>query len=251
MPAVVTGYYEPTIAASERPNERFRHPLLKPPPRSAPRGPTRREIETGALAGRGLEMYWVEDPIELYFLQIQGSGRLRLTDGRTVRVGFAGANGWPYRSIGKLLIERGVFSSGQGASAPAIKRYLRSQPRATAAEVMRENPRYVFFRRLDVPPHLGPPGALGAPLVPFRSVAVDPRDVPLGSVGFLTVPLDESRILSAFVVAMDTGAAIVGRGRLDLFLGEGAGVERMAGELHARGRIIWLTAHPRHETGVR
>jgi membrane-bound lytic murein transglycosylase A len=256
---LVTGYYEPLLHARRSPDARFRYPLYRPPVeavarRGGARGSaaaagdalsTRAVIEQGALAGRHLELYWTDDPIELYFLQVQGAGRLQLEDGRIVRVGFAGSNGQPYRSIGAVLVERGVFRPAE-ATAPAIKSYLRGHP-LDAPALMAENPRYVFFRTLDAAVEEGPPGSLGAPLVPLRSVAVDPEVTEPGSVGRLATRLPDGTSLTALVVAMDSGAAIKGSGRLDLFLGSGDRAEAIAGELRSPGEIRWLRPAPATE----
>jgi membrane-bound lytic murein transglycosylase A len=233
----VTGYHEPTLAARRRPDARFRWPLFRPPP--APSDlPSRAAIEGGALASRGLELFWTDDPVELFFLHVQGSGRLRLEDGTVVRVGYAGNNGHAYRSIGALLVERGVFRPEE-ATAPAIKAWLRAHP-DEQAELLRRNPRYVFFRELQASAASGPPGALGVPLVPWRSVAVDPKVVPLGSIGRLRVPLPDRPPFDAVVIAMDTGAAIAGARRIDLFCGADGEAEALAGVLRHAGTIEWL-----------
>jgi membrane-bound lytic murein transglycosylase A len=236
-PVFVTGYHEPTLAARRARDERFRHPLYAPPKAGQPL-PTRAEIEDGALAGRGLELFWTDDPIELFFLHVQGSGRLLLDDGSRVRVGYAGNNGKTYHSIGVELVERGVFRPSE-ATAPAIKRWLRAHPEEVFP-LLRKNPRYVFFAVREAAADQGPRGALGAPLVPWRSVAVDPAVVPLGSIGHLSVVLPGGERFSSLVVAMDTGTAIKGRGRIDLFCGDGEKGERVAGELRHRGTIAWL-----------
>ena len=181
----------------------------------------------------------MDDPVELYFLQVQGSGRLVLDDGTRVRIGYAGTNGRPYTSIGALLVKRGVFASPEQATAPAIKAWMRAHP-GEAAEFAEKNERFTFFRVLPGTRDEGPPGSLGAPLVPWRSVAVDPAVTPLGSVGWLAIRLPDGREFSQFVLAMDTGAAIRGPGRIDLFLGPGDEAERVAGELRARGEVIWF-----------
>lgn len=235
--AFVTGYHEPTLAARRTRDARFRHPLYRLPenPRALP---SRAEIEDGALAGRGLELYWTDDPIELFFLHVQGSGRLRLEDGTIVRVGYAGNNGQRYRAIGALLVARGVLRREE-ATAPAIKAYLRAHP-TEAPGIMRANPRYVFFQERDGRAEQGPAGALGVPLVPYRSVAVDAKLVPLGSIGHLRVPLPGGETFSAIVIAMDTGAAITGAGRIDLFCGPDDQGARVAGELRHQGELVWL-----------
>lgn len=236
--AFVTGYHEPTLAARRKPDARFRYPIHGPPAAGGSL-PTRAEIEAGALDGRGLELFWIDDPVELFFLHVQGSGRLQLDDGSIVRVGYAGNNGKTYRAIGAVLVERGELTREQ-ATAPAIKRWLREHP-DQAPELMRTNPRYVFFAvRPAADAEQGPNGALGVPLVPFRSIAVDPAVVPLGSIGHLTVPLPDGTAFSGLVIAMDTGAAITGSGRLDLFCGPGERAARIAGELRHHGRLTWL-----------
>jgi membrane-bound lytic murein transglycosylase A len=241
VPALVTGYFEPTLRARRSPDATFRHPIYARPGdlgRGSEPSPTRAEIESGALSGRGLELFWTDDPIELFFLHVQGSGRLELADGSLVRVGYAGTNGRPYRAIGKDLVDRGALERGR-ATAPAIKAYLRAHPEEIDA-TLRANPRYVFFRVLDASPDAGPLGSLGAELVPYRSVAIDPRVEPLGAIGVLAAPLPDGRRLTTLVVAMDTGAAITGPGRIDLFLGAGPEAEAIAGELSSRGEITWL-----------
>jgi membrane-bound lytic murein transglycosylase A len=237
----VTGYHEPTLAARRRPDARFRHPLHRPPPERTGL-PSRAAIEAGALAGRGLELLWTDDPVELFFLHVQGSGRVRLADGAVLRVGYAGNNGHAYRSIGAVLVERGVFRPVD-ATAPAIKAWLRAHP-AEQAEILRQNPRYVFFRELPADGSEGPPGALGVPLVPYRSIAVDPKVVPLGSIGRLRVPLPGRPPFDAMVIAMDTGAAIAGPRRIDLFCGADDEAAALAGVLRHEGTIEWLAPRP-------
>jgi len=235
--AFVTGYHEPTLAARRTRDARFRYPIYRLPPAGTPL-PARAEIDAGALSGRSLELFWVEDPIELFFLHVQGSGRLELEDGSVVRIGYAGNNDKTYRAIGSVLVERGLLSREE-ATAPAIKAYLRAHP-ADAPEIMRMNPRYVFFQARDGRTEQGPRGALGVPLVPWRSVAVDPAVVPLGSVGHLRVRLPGGDTFSALIVAMDTGTAIKGSGRIDLFCGPDDEAERVAGELRHGGSLVWL-----------
>ena len=256
LPVLVTGYHEPVLRARTARSDEFRFPIYGVP-REARSGrqveqasdgsgasalPTRAAIDAGALAGRHLELLWSDDPVELFFLHVQGSGRLRLEDGRTVRIGYAASNGQAYRSIGAVLAERGVFRPSE-ATAPAIKAYLRAHPDEAGA-IMAENPRYVFFRIVDTPLDEGPAGSLGAPLTALRSVAVDPAVTPLGSLGQLVVPLPDGTSLMGLVVAMDSGAAIKGPGRIDLFVGSGDRAADIAGELRARGEIRWLQPVP-------
>ena len=233
----VTGYHEPALAARRKPDARFRHPLYRMPDGGGAL-PTRAEIDAGALAGQGLELFWTDDPIELFFLHVQGSGRLQLEDGTIVRVGYAGNNGKAYRAIGSVLVERGIYRRDE-VTAPVIKAWLRANP-SDAAAVMRANPRFVFFSVRPTTGDDGPPGALGVPLVPWRSVAVDPKVVPLGSIGRLVVPLPDGSTFDGLVIAMDTGTAITGAGRLDLFCGADVRGAQVAGELRHPGTIAWL-----------
>jgi membrane-bound lytic murein transglycosylase A len=237
-PILLTGYYEASLRAREKPEGAFRHPIYSLPTGSSRRA-RRAEIDAGALAGRGLELFWTDDPIELFFLHVQGSGRLDLGGGRRARLAFAGSNDHPYRSIGWGLLRRGVFSRAEDATAPAIEDHLRDEARRLQ-KILQANPRYIYFRVIDAPEDEGPPGALGAPLVPFRSVAVDPKVAPLGSVGILRATLPDEREIETLVVAMDTGNAIRGAGRIDLFTGSDAEAERLAGRLRTRGTMTWL-----------
>lgn len=242
---LLTGYYEPVLAARSAPDRTFRTPLLAPPPDLAPgpAAPTRAQIGAGALTGRGLELYWLADPVDLFFLQVQGSGRLILPDGRLVRIGYAARNGHPYVSIGRLLVERGVFAPGS-LTADLLKDWLRADP-DRAARLMAENPSYVFFRELrGHPPELGPIGAMGLPLTPWRSLAVDPAFHPYGSLLWVE-RWGES--VGRLMVAMDTGSAIRGPQRGDIFCGTGPEAGITAGALVSRGRILRLT--PRESAG--
>lgn len=263
--AMVTGYYEPEIAASREPVAGYapvyglpddlveqQVPVcptvtdpLAPAPSSCPikkqRGRVvngafvpyfdRTEIEDGALAGRGLEIAWAVDPIALFFLQIQGSGRLRFPDGSVMRIGYAGQNGFDYTGIGSLMRQRNLLGPGQ-ASMQGIVAWLHQHPEEGKA-LMQENRSYVFFRELTGP---GPLGALGLPVTPHGSVAADPRFTPLGAPVFLQV---DSSDASGLWVAQDTGGAIKGANRFDTFWGPGDEAARIAGGLLARGRA-WL-----------
>lgn len=239
---LLTGYYEPVLDARREASARFRHPLYRVPADPAFRARPRREIDAGALSGRGLEILWLDDPVESFFLHVQGSGRVRLGDGTWVRVGYGGNNGHAYHSIGSELVARGEMTVEE-ATAPGIKAWLRSHP-AEMLAILHTNPRYVFFREIGSTDGsdgaVGPAGAMGAALVPMRSVAVDPDVTPLGSVGLLEAPLPDGTTFRRAVVAMDTGAAIRGPGRIDLFTGAGSEAGALAGVLRARGRVRWL-----------
>lgn len=203
--------------------------------------PTRREIDGGALAGKGLEILWVDDPISAFFLHIQGSGRVVMNDGSIVRIGFAGRNGHRYVPIGRELVNRGAISK-QTISMQSIRSWLLVN-KPDAASVMQLNPSYIFFRTLK---GSGPVGAQGVVLTPGRSLAVDRRFIPLGIPIWLstTSPLDLSEPLNRLVVAQDTGSAIKGPVRGDLYWGHGENAALNAGFMKSRGRYYVLLPKP-------
>lgn len=197
----------------------------------------RTEIDgDGVLSGRGLELLWPHDPVEAFFLHVQGSGRIKLDDGSTVRVGFAASNGRPFTAIGRLMLDEKIIEPSQ-ASAQGIMAWLRAHPRE-ADEIMFRNDRYIFFRVIEGE---GPIGALGVALTPGRSLAVDPAFIPLGAPLFLdtTWPGTE-RPLRRLVAAQDTGSAIKGPVRGDLFWGYGAPALEQAGRMKQKGRYYLL-----------
>jgi len=250
--AFATGYYEPEIAGV-----RIRQPGFDVPVYRAPsdlirctkadgttgRGRidetgacvlyhTRAEIEDGALANKGLELAWAADPIELFFLQIQGSGRLRAPDGTIMRIGYDNQNGREYVAIGRLLRERGILPPG-AANMAAITAWMRAQPDGGRA-LMRENLSYIFFKELTGP---GPLGALALPVTPRVTVAADPMFVPLGAPVFVDLDRNEA---DGLWVAQDTGGAIKGANRFDTFWGAGDWAEQMAGGMSASGTALIL-----------
>ena len=259
---LVTGYYEPMLRGSRSPTSRYRFPLYGPPDdmlvvdlaaiypelkslrlRGRLQGNkvvpywTRAEIEAGAAPIRGKEVLWVDDPVELFFLQVQGSGRVRLENGDTVRIGYADQNGHPYRSIGKWLVEKGEITLDK-ASMQGIKDWGRRNP-DRLPELLNANPSYVFFRELPSSGG-GPLGALGVPLTNERSIAVDPRGIPLGAPVWLSTTRPNSReALNRLVMAQDTGSAIRGNVRADFFWGYGEEAGKLAGAMKQKGRM-WL-----------
>ena len=241
---LITGYHEPELTGSRQRESAAQGPLYqRPGVAMAGARASREEIERNAPLA-GLELVWVDDTVEAFFLQVQGSGRIRLRDGATMRVGYAGDNGHPYHAIGRTLIERGEIDAG-ALDANAIKDWLRAHP-AQAGALMRTNPRYVFFRELPTPAgDDGPPGSLGAPLTPRRSVAVDASRITPGSLLWLstTDPIDGSALNRA-MVAQDTGTAIRGTVRADVFWGPGADAALRAARMKQPGRM-WLLV-PRH-----
>ena len=250
--AFATGYFEPEIAASPVQAPGYTTPIYVTPPDltrcTLPTGQTgrgrideygqctlyfsRAEIEGGALAGKGLEIAWAADPVELFFLQIQGSGRLRFPDGTIMRIGYADQNGRDYVAVGKLLRDRGILPPG-GASMQSITAWMRANP-DQARELMQENLSYIFFKVLNGP---GPLGALGVPVTPRSSVASDPNFIPLGAPVYLAMDRPEA---SHLWVAQDTGGAIKGANRVDTFWGAGDNARIIAGGMSAKGQALIL-----------
>ncbi len=238
--ALFTGYFEPELEGATAPDDRYRFPIYRLPHEARGNAVwvSRREIETtDIMAGRGLEIAWVDDPVELFFLQVQGSGRIKLPDGRFIRVGYSGSNGHPYRSVGVELIRRGVYSPHQ-VSAQVIKNWVRRNPEE-GLELLRHNPSFVFFRTVNqVPAHMGPLGAMNRSVTEMRTLAVDPEFVPLGAPVWLEKQGD--RPLRRLMVAQDTGSAIKGAQRADIFFGTGDKAGREAGKLKDPGRMLVL-----------
>ena len=237
--ALFTGYFEPELDGSRYRSARFQYPVYAYP-REARNKPwlTRRQIaETGALSGRGLEIAWVDDSVELFFLQIQGSGRIRLDEGGVVRVGYAGANGHNYRSIGQELVRRGVYQPHQ-VSAEVIGNWVRRNPN-DGRELLYHNPSYVFFRELkNVPAEKGPLGAMNRSLTTMRSIAVDPAFTQLGAP--VWIEKGGENPLNRLMIAQDTGSAIKGAQRADVFFGTGYDAGRAAGKLRDPGQMFVL-----------
>lgn len=238
--AMFTGYFEPELDGARAPGGRFRYPVYKMPPEARASNPwqTRQQIlSTGVLQNRGLEIAWVDDPVELFFLQIQGSGRIRLSDGQSLRVGYGGANGHPYRSIGVELVRRGIFNAHQ-VSAGVIKNWVRRNPEA-GRQLLFHNPSYVFFREVSrVPADKGPLGAMNRSVTTLRSVAVDPAFTPLGAP--VWVEKDGADPIRRLMIAQDTGSAIKGAQRADIFFGTGDDAGLSAGRLRDPGRMVVL-----------
>jgi membrane-bound lytic murein transglycosylase A len=260
--AFATGYFEPEIAGSRvpvpgampvyaMPPDLVRAwPAGTPPEQRTGQAPLgrfnesgqfvdyydRAAIEDGVLGGRGLELAYALDPVELFFLQIQGSGRLRMPDGSVMRIGYAGQNGHGYVAIGRIMRERGLLGDAPGQYPPSmqgIMAYLREHP-VEGRALMRENPSWVFFRELTGD---GPLGSIGVPVRPRTSVAVDPRFVPYGAPVWLDMERNEA---DGLWVAQDTGGAIKGANRFDTFWGAGEDARRIAGEMSANGRALIL-----------
>jgi membrane-bound lytic murein transglycosylase A len=270
---LVTGYYELILEGDLKPGGEYLYPIYRRPDdlvelmskESSLEGVrvrrvarvekgqaipyySRREIDDqGALRGKGYELAWLKDPWERFLLHVQGSGQIRLPTGETLRVGFAGSNGRTYRSIGRYLVDRGFFGEKE-LCLERVKEFLRQNPERVA-ETFNVNERYIFFR--FVPGKEGPIGALGIPLTAGRSIATDPAIFPPGALAYLVAQqpvFDESgrlkgrKILRRFVLNQDTGAAMKGPERVDLFLGSGEQAGMAAGEMREEGKIYLLQA---------
>jgi len=229
-----TGYYEISLNGSRKRGGPFQTPLYKRP--ADPKRLSRAQIEDGALAGQGLELVWVDDPIDAFFLEIQGSGRVRLSEGGVLRVGYDGSNGQAYVPVGRLLLERGEIPREQ-VTMQAIRAWMKAHPKEGAA-LRRENPSFVFFREITGD---GPLGAQRVALTPGRSLAVDRAFIPLGVPVWLEAQERFSGgVLRRLVIAQDTGGAIKGPVRGDLFWGHGKEAAEGAGAMNARGRYYLL-----------
>ncbi|MEM7722639.1 MAG: murein transglycosylase A [Pseudomonadota bacterium] len=237
-PALFTGYFEPELRGSLQRTARYRFPVYRVPPELSDVWLTRREIEeSGVLSGRGLEIAWVDDAVELFFLQVQGSGRIVLPSGDVIRIGYGARNGHPYRSIGEELIRRGVYAPHQ-VSAQVIQSWVRRNPVA-GQELLYHNPSYIFFRRVDIDDaDTGPLGAMNRPITPLRSIAVDPRYTPLGAP--VWIEKDGNDPMRRLMIAQDTGGVILGAQRADIFFGFGDDAGAAAGQIRDAGRMIVL-----------
>lgn len=261
-PGFVTGYYEPELNGAIQRSAKYRVPLHRVPDdlvqvdlgewRDAWKGERvagriiggrlrpyhqRADIARGALDGRNLEVLWVDDPVDAFFLEVQGSGRAKLEDGRILRIGFAGQNGHRYVAIGRTLLDKGELQPGN-VSMQSIRAWLAANPERMR-EILDSNPSYVFFRILDGD---GPIGAQGVALTPGRSLAIDRAHLPLGAPVFLDLAHDDSPggTIRRLVVAQDTGGAIRGPARGDLFWGPGREAGEMAGRMKANGTLYLL-----------
>lgn len=239
-PALFTGYFEPELRGSRFRSARYPYPVYKLPPEARGARPwlTRRQIETGGvMQGRGLEIAWVNNPVDLFFLQVQGSGRIRMEDGSVIRVGYGGSNGRPYSSIGQRLVSRGYLQPHE-ASAATIRNWVARNP-GLGLNLLRETQGYVFFRIVeDVPSDKGPLGAMQRSLTALRTLAVDPKYTPLGAP--VWIEKDGQRPMHQLMVAQDTGSKIKGAQRADIFFGFGFEAGRAAGQIQDGGRMVLL-----------
>lgn len=264
---LITGYYEPMLRGARERGGAYQTPLYKVPDdlitvnlasvypslkgmrlrgrlvgKTVVPYATRADIERARIPGK--ELVWVDDPVEAFFLEVQGSGRVQLDDGDTVRIAYADQNGHPYKAIGRWLIDQKELAPGE-ATAQGIKAWIAAHPERRQ-ELLNVNPSYVFFREERLPdPNAGPKGALGVPLTPTRSVAVDPAFIPLGAPLFLSTTEPAGDVpLQRLVMAQDTGGAIKGAVRADFFFGFGGQAADNAGRMKQRGQIWALLPRP-------
>lgn len=247
-----TGYFEPTYTASRVRTEDYRYPLYRKPENfdrwSAPH-PTRAQLEGKDGLGanksvlKGQELVWLRDRLEAFLIQVQGSARLNLTDGSTMTVGYGGTTNYPYVSIGKELVEDGLFSLDE-LSLPKVLDYFSTHPQKLDQYIPR-NKRFVFFRETNGKP---PTGNLGVPVTGDRSIATDKSLMPPGALALIVAPIPEgdtteeikTQLVSRYVLDQDTGSAIKGPGRVDLFLGSGEIAGERAGRLNGSGSLFYL-----------
>lgn len=258
---LITGYYEPLIRGSHWKSAKFAVPVHAVPDDILSLDLAEVYPETKSLRLRGRldgkkvlpywsraqieaqgerfpakTLLWAADPVEFFFLQVQGSGQVEFSDGSRVRIAYADQNGHPYKSIGRWLVEHGELKLEQ-ASMGGIQAWVRAHPQRLS-ELLNANPSYVFFRE-EVANGEGPKGSLGVPLAAGRAIAVDPRSVPLGAPVFLAANAPDGSRLQRLVMAQDTGGAIRGRVRADFFWGFGAEAGAQAGRMRSQGRM-WL-----------
>ncbi len=235
-----TAYYEPEILGARYQSDTYRYPLYrKPPELDAGEAFVPRRIieEDGILQGRGLEIAWVADPVDLQFLQIQGSGRIRLPDGSAIRVGYGGNNGHAFKSLGNELVRRGIYNRHQ-VSQQVIRNWVQRNP-VEGQDLLMSNPSYVFFRKVSrVPTHKGPLGAMNRSITAHRSLAVDPKYTPLGAPVWLEKSGAEP--FNRLMIAQDTGARVKGAQRADIFWGTGVDAGVLAGKIRDGGRMLVL-----------
>ena len=232
-----TGYYVPTLYGSAKRKGRYQYPVYKAPSGLEHKKPyySHAEIDQGALDGQGLELMWVDDPVMLFFTQIQGSGRVHFEDGSETLIGYAGQNGYEYVSLGKVMGDEGLLPQDQ-INFYTLRQWLYDHP-GRAFSLMERNPSYVFFKKLD---HSGVVGAVGAVLAPQRSIAVDSRYIPYGLPVFMetelpALPNATPLLFHRLMIAQDTGGAIHGLVRADIFFGEGSEAEYLAGYMKGHG----------------
>ncbi len=239
-PMLFTGYFEPELRGSLKRGGPYQYPLYRLPNdhKAGQAYLTRRQIEEDQrLAGRGLEIAWIDNPVDVFFLQVQGSGRVKLAEGGGLRVGYGGKNGHEYSSIGQELIARGIYEPHQ-VSAQVIRNWVKRNP-VDGRQLLWKNDSYVFFREVsEVPAELGPLGAMNRSITTGRSIAVDPKFTKLGTP--VWIEKEDADPIRRLMIAQDTGSAIKGAQRADIFYGTGDQAGRTAGRVRDGGRMVTL-----------
>ncbi len=238
-----TGYYETVVEGSRRWTAEYNVPLYRTPASAALASADRTAIEEGVLSGQGLEICWLKDPVDAFFAQIQGSARIRLAGGEMMRVGYAARNGLPYTPVGKFLVERGIYTKEE-MSMDKIRAFMEANPDEGRA-LRRKNRSYVFFRELPLADAEHCTGAQGVELTPLRSIAVDRAIHAYGTPVWIEaeLPIESEQPATRFrhlAIAQDTGTAIVGPARADIFFGSGEDIGLIAGRIKQPGRFVML-----------
>ena len=239
---IITGYYEPVLKGSLIASEQYRYPIYAKPDSPEILKLSRAAIAENAEALKQHILAWTDNPYDLFFLHIQGSGLIQFEDGSLKSLAYAGNNGHEYTSIGKVLIEHGIMQKDK-VSMQSLKQWLTAHPEQSE-KIMHKNKRFIFFQLADInADETGPRGSLNVPLVPMRSIAIDPDQVTLGSPVWLetTLPSNDQPInFKRLVFAQDTGAAIKGRVRADVFFGRGENAAFLAGNMNQAGKMYLL-----------
>ena len=245
---VFSDYYEPVLRARFQKDSVYRYPIYRLPESKALSSLSRKEIDLDhALAGKGLALAWFKDPFDVFDLQVQGSGILQFPDGSEILAQYAATNGLPYRPIGPMLIRQGVFKKGK-ISKDALRAYLEQHPQKEG-EILAQDPRYVFFKLNPFEPGEEPQGTAHEPLVPGASIAIDPAYIPLGALAYIETTSPKADVRGrflgrfrrrSFAFCLDTGGAIKGPGRVDMYVGHGAEAQTESSNQWNPGKLFIL-----------
>jgi membrane-bound lytic murein transglycosylase A len=238
-----TGYYETVIEGGRKRTDEYKVPVYRMPASVALASADRTQIEDGALAGQGLEICWLKNPVDAFFAQIQGSARVKLAGGETMRIGYGGRNGLPYTAVGKFLIERGIYTREE-MTMEKIREYMEANP-DEGRELRRKNHSFVFFRELPLAKDDHSIGGQGVELTPLHSIAVDRSIHVYGTPVWIEaeLPLESEKPVTPFrhlAIAQDTGTAIIGPARADIYFGSGEEIGRIAGRIKQFGKFVML-----------
>jgi membrane-bound lytic murein transglycosylase A len=238
-----TGYYETVIEGARKRTDEYKVPVYRMPANAALASADRTRIEEGALAGQGLEICWLKNPVDAFFAQIQGSARVKLAGGDTMRIGYGGRNGLPYTAVGKFLIERGLYTREE-MTMEKIREFMEANP-DEGRELRRKNRSFVFFRELPLAKDDHSIGGQGVQLTPMHSIAVDKSIHVYGTPVWIEaeLPIASEKPVTPFrhlAIAQDTGTAIIGPARADIYFGSGEDIGRVAGRIKQFGKFVML-----------